>query len=313
MSSLFEPAEKQATRLKMLIYGATGTGKSVASLHFPNCAVIDAEKGTEYYGEFFDFERIKTANPTMVKKAIDELLEDPRDRKTLVVDPFTNIYDQIILGFTKKMAIKNGKSDYVLQPLDYRHIKAEVKYMVNKMLALDMNIIVTAKSKTLYSSEDGDFMKVIGTQPDVPKDMPFMFDVVIELYNEGTKHMAIVEKDRTNRLPKDKPFEFSYASFTKYLGNETLEREPVVFNQQQALEDTVGRHAEIKFKGKALKTAGVQAGTLMALEKITKKVGEKATKKRLATDYSVNSVLDLKEDEAILLINDLTKDNTDGI
>ena len=51
----------------------------------------------------------------------------------------------------------------------------------------------------------------------------------------------------------------------------------------------------------------------MALEKITKKVGEKATKKRLATDYSVNSVLDLKEDEAILLINDLTKDNTDGI
>jgi len=42
-----------------------------------------------------------------------------------------------------------------------------------------MNVIVTARSATLYSQEE--FMKILGTKPDGPKDLPYMFDVVLEL------------------------------------------------------------------------------------------------------------------------------------
>ena len=148
--SLFKKAQPSAQRLKMLIYGEAGTGKTVTSLHFPNPAVVDTEKGTEYYGAMFDFHKIESFNPDKVSEALDELLEDPQGFKTLVIDPFTVLYDGIIDKHVSRMRKKTGNPDYTLQPLDYKHIKSDVKMLVSKLLALDLNIIVTARSK-LYT------------------------------------------------------------------------------------------------------------------------------------------------------------------
>jgi len=302
--SLFTKAEKVPKRLKMYIYGETGTGKTVTSLHFPNPAVIDSERGTEYYGEFFEFQKIETSDPDAANAAIDELLEDPAGFKTLVVDPFTALYDGILDQQLTRMKVKTGNPNYTIQPLDYKHIKAAVKGFINKLLALDMNIIVTARSKPLYSSEE--FMKLIGTTADGPKELPYMFDVVLELSkgDEGT-FWAKVQKDRTNKLPDS--FEFTYKSFTDYLGVEGLERDPVVFNQTKALEKTIGRNTEVEYSGSKIKTAGVQGPTLAKLEKVATSVGEDTVKAKLKADYMVDSVLDLREDEAKLLITDLTE------
>lgn len=43
---LFTPATNEQRRLKMYLYGSHGTGKSVTSLSFPQCAVIDLDGGT---------------------------------------------------------------------------------------------------------------------------------------------------------------------------------------------------------------------------------------------------------------------------
>ena len=120
--SLFTKAEKIPKRLKMYIYGETGTGKTVTSLHFPNPAVIDTERGTEYYGEFFDFQKIETNDPDEANQAIDELLKEPNGFKTLVVDPFTALYDGILDQQVSKMRVKSGNPNYQIQPLDYKHI-----------------------------------------------------------------------------------------------------------------------------------------------------------------------------------------------
>ena len=303
--SLFTKAEKVPKRLKMYIYGETGTGKTVTSLHFPNPAVIDTERGTEYYGEFFEFHKIETNHPDEANAAIDELLKDPAGFKTLVVDPFTALYDGILDQQLTKMKVKSGNPNYTIQPLDYKHIKAAVKSFIQKLLALDMNIIVTARSKPLYSAEE--FMKLIGTTADGPKELPYMFDVVLELAKspEDGTFWAKVQKDRTNKLPDS--FEFTYKSFTDYLGIDGLEREPVAFNQQATLEKTVGRNKEIEFNGSKIKTAGVSGPTLAKLEKVASSVGEDKVKEKLKADYMIDSVLDLREDEANLLITDLTE------
>jgi len=301
--SLFAKAEKVPKRLKMYIYGETGTGKTVTSLHFPNPAVIDTERGTEYYGEFFDFNKIETSDPAEVNKAIDELLENPNGFKTLVLDPFTSLYDNIIEDQVIKMKVKTGNPNYQIQPLDYKHIKAAVKGLIQKLLALDMNIIVTARSKPLYSSEE--FMKLIGNTADGPKELPYMFDVVLELAKEEDGvFWAKVQKDRTNKLPDS--FEFTYKSFTDYLGIEGLERDPVAFTQKKQLEQTIGRTTKTEFKGSEVITAGVKGPTLAKLEKVSVHVGEDKIKEKLKNDYMVDSVLDLREDEATLLISDLT-------
>jgi hypothetical protein len=302
--SLFKKAEPQARRLKMYIYGETGTGKTITSLHFPSPVVVDAEKGTDYYGDLFNFERLQTADPRIINKALDELLKDPGASKTLVLDPYTAVWEAMQDIQLKRMRVKNNNPHYTLQPLDYKLLKADNKGIIQKLLALDMNIIVTARAKIIYSQDPGEFMKPIGLAPDGPKDLPFLFDVVLELgIGEKGKRFARTVKDRTNTLPNE--FEFTYESFVKYLGNEELEREPVVFKQETALNNFTDRSVEIKFKNKKIKTAGVTGETLTALSDAVKKIDKEELVNRLRSDFMVSSLLDLKEDEAKLLLKDI--------
>ncbi|MBT7929339.1 AAA family ATPase, partial [Candidatus Peregrinibacteria bacterium] len=207
--SLFKKASKKARRLKMYIYGESGSGKTVTSLHFPSPAMIDAEKGTDFYGELFDFERIQTNDPDEINAALDELLKDPGDVKTLILDPFTAVYEAMQDAQLRRMRVKNNNKNYTLQPVDFKLLKSNVKGLIQKLLALDLNIICTARARVEYSQEPGEFMKPVGLKPDGPKDLPYMFDVVLELKETPDgKRLASTIKDRTNTLPNS--FEFSY-------------------------------------------------------------------------------------------------------
>lgn len=302
MSNLLTLATPQENRLKLLLFGDVGTGKTVTSLSFPNPAVIDTENGTLYYSEHFKFHRTQTTEPAIVKAVIDELLEDPKDFKTFVIDSFTVIYDSILNNHEKRMKLKTGNINYVLQPLDYKFIKAEVKGIILKLLALDMNVIVTAHSTNLYS--DSEFMKIIGSKAEGPKQMPYMFDVVLRLTKTGpTEFWAEVDKDRTNKLPAK--FEFSYQSFVKYLGADYLERAPVVFKQKQNLDIKSERSHTIKINKKEIKTAGIDADNYSKLLKLAEQVDENTIINKLQEDFNISSILDLKNDEAALLIQDL--------
>jgi len=289
---MFKKAEVQADRLKMYIYGEAGTGKTVTSLQFPKVACIDTEKGSKHYGKFFDFFRIETSDPKKVLQAVEELIEDPQGFKTIVIDPFTPLYEKIMDNHLTRLKIKNGNPNYTLQPKDYRPIKAEVKNLIDRLISLDMNVIVTARSATLYSQEE--FMKILGTKPDGPKDLPYMFDVVLELtktIRDGKEvFIARTEKDRTNTLPAT--FDFTYQSFVEYVGIDGLEREPVVFDQKARMNESVGRNVEVIFGKKKIKTAGVTAEQLTNLEPLISKIGDEEIQNILKDDFSIESLLD---------------------
>jgi hypothetical protein len=304
--SLFEKAEAKANRLKMYVYGPSGSGKTITSLHFPNPAVIDTEKGTNFYGDKFDFFRIQTQDHELVENAIDELLQDPKDFKTLVIDPIRRIDDSIVLKQLKRMRVKKNNPSYALAPLDYKTIKEERNILFRKMLSLDMNIIFTAPTKTQYSEDEGDFMKVIGVLPDGPKDLPYLVDILLRLEIDNDVRWAIVEKDRSNRLPER--FEFSYSSFVKYLGVDGLEREAVKFDQQASFNEAAGRNKEVVFQGTTIKTAGITSDQLEELQKAIEPLDEDAVNHKLLDDYAVTSALDLREDEAALFISSIQEE-----
>mgnify|MGYP003133425175 FL=1 len=307
--SLFTQAEKESKRLKMYVFGESGTGKTVTSLKFPNPVMIDAEKGSDFYGSEFNFQRLQTSDPKMVSQAIDELLKDPKDFKTFCIDPFTVIYDKIVDAQVQRQRMKTGNPSYEIQPLDYKHIKGAVKSLVYRILALDMNVIITARSKPMYSNEQGEFMKVIGTTAEGPKELPYMFDVLLELSVEKDgARLAHVHKDRTGKLPKTnldrngKPtFEFTNDSFEEYFGT-GLTRTASKETQDQNLAKTGERTTKITYNGNAMKTAGVKSANLKTLEEIAKDIGEDTLKAKLQQDYGVVSVLDLKDDEAQFFI-----------
>lgn len=301
--SLLHDATNEDVRLKMYVYGDSGTGKTITSLHFPNPVVIDPEKGTVHYSKYFSFKRSYTKNVKEVKAIIDELLTDPGDAKTLVIDPITLIYEEIIRSYETKLRLKKGDPAYTLQPLDYKVIKSEVKSLVDKILALDMNIIVTARASALYSTDE--FMKQIGLKPDGPKDLPYAFDVVLELTKDEKtgKFIAHTKKDRTNTLPID--FEFSYESFVSHIGIKSLERAPVQFKQTAKLNEVQGRYHVARFMEKDVNTAGVTSETLDKLYRISLSYGQDKLQEKLHEDYYLDSIFDLKEDEALLLIKSI--------
>lgn len=154
-------------------------------------------------------------------------------------------------------------------------------------------------------------MKILGTKPDGPKELPYFFDVVLELTKEKRDvngeekvvFVARVEKDRTNTLPTT--FDFTYASFVEFVGIQGLERDPVVFDQKKRLNENVGRVLEVIYNKKKIKTAGITAEQLDTLDPYIKNVGQDEVGNLLKDDYFVESLLDLKESEAMLLISDL--------
>lgn len=308
---LFQKANKVSRRLKMYIYGDSGTGKTVTSLHFPNPVVIDMERGTEHYGGIFDFDVLHTTDPDKVKQAVNQLLKDPGNYKTLVIDPMTVFYDQLVEQSLKKKRIRTGNSNEVLAPLDYKPIQTDMKSFISKLVALDMNIILTAHSAVLYSNEPGDFMKAIGTKPEGYKKLPFMMDIVLELStNKAGKFMAKVIKDRTNKLPTE--FEFSYIKMVSYFGIEELERAPVQIKANETLDKINERTVDIMFGGKSVKSAGITGETLELIQTLITDNNLKSSEilEKLQTDYGVDSLLDLKEDEGALLLKDLKTQTT---
>lgn len=312
MGSLFhKPSATDPKRLKMLVYGPTGVGKTITALHMPNVRIIDMEDGAKWYMDKFpDAQILQTTNVDSVYDAVDELIRDPGEAKTFVLDTISKFWELLQEKHVKRLRVKKGMPAYTLQPSDYKVIKSDFKALINKLLALDLNIVATATVKSVYSIGEGEFMKIIGTEPDVHKDAPHMFDTVLELkFGPDDTRIAKTLKDRTNTLPKE--FEFSYQKLVEYFGLKDLEREPVQFRTQLALNKATNRTTEIKFDGKSVFTAGVSAETLAKLKEIIEhtQMDENELRSRLLDDYSVGSLLDLKEDEARLLLNELSAEN----
>jgi hypothetical protein len=200
-----------------------------------------------------------------------------------------------------------GVEEYEIQPKDYKHFKSETQMLVRKLLALDMNIIVTEGLKVEY--DQAEFMKPIGTKPDGPKKLPHMFDIVLELYvtKEGNR-MARIKKDRTNRLPKDKDFPFTYKILTNAIGIEGLERAPVVITQREALNEMRERTVKAVLNDNELVTAGITSEQLSELSELAAQCDSQILSVKLVEDYSIESMLDLRKDEADLFIKDLKEE-----
>lgn len=226
--SPFRKAEKIDKRLKVFLWGPSGAGKTVLALHFPKPAVIDLERGTECYGDQFKFEVLPVTTADELEASIDWLLVHPHDYRTLVIDPITVYWEALQKKWSDIFLRRNkgGKGFkfefYDTQPRDWNTIKAELKETIRKLLALDMNVIVTARSKVLY--EEGAFMKSIGETFDGEKSLPYLFDVVLRQWQSPDgKFFAETIKDRTNKLPKGQ-WEINYEIFEKAFGARSIAR-----------------------------------------------------------------------------------------
>lgn len=230
----FQKAEARTKRLKLFLWGQEGSGKTILSLQFPKPVMIDMERGSDLYGNDYDFNVINTTDVDEVMESVDWLLTNKHEYRTLIIDPITIYWSALQDKYSKIFLQREKKSPgykfeyYKIQPSDWGIIKSELKQLIRKLTLLDMNVIVTAHQKKEYA--EGEFMKVVGDTFDGEKSLPYMFDTIIRMQRKGGKFIGTMIKDRTNKLP-DKDFEISYSLFESLFTKEALTKKatPVKF------------------------------------------------------------------------------------
>jgi hypothetical protein len=163
---------------------------------------------------------------------------------TFTLDPITVAWESLQKKWSDTFLRRNKDAKafkhefYELGPREWGTIKSEWRELMRQLLALDMNVICTARQKTLYA--DGGFMKPAGTTFDAEKSLAYLFDIVLRLFrNKNGQFMAEPVKDRSNKLPKTE-FEISYQLFADMFGEDILtsEARPLVPASEEQVRET---------------------------------------------------------------------------
>lgn len=205
-------------RLKALFYGSAGVGKTTAALSFPKPYLIDTEKGAEndQYTERLQEAGgviFQTADFDEVLSEVKSLLTEKHEYKTLIIDPLTVIYNDLLDKSSIKVGTEFGRH--------YGEANKKIKNLLSLLLRLDMNIIITSHAKDQY----GQNMAVLGNTFDCYKKLDYLFDLVFEIQKRGNERVGIVKKSRVSGFPDGDVFEFNYSEIAKRYGIDVLEKQ----------------------------------------------------------------------------------------
>lgn len=204
----FRPAEQVAPKVKALVYGASGIGKTYLALTAPGpIAVIDTEGGTAFYANrvgpkgLSEFDVLPTKTFAQVEQAVVFLRANPGAYQTLVIDPVTVLYETLQDAAQDRRAEVRKNSEADLEMLDWQRIKRAYKRLMTDLVNLPMHVVVVAREADLTEervSQNGRKERVkVGFKPSAEKDTDYYFDTVIRLVPVAKGREAIVQKDRT--------------------------------------------------------------------------------------------------------------------
>ena len=216
--------------LKMLVYGQSGTGKTVLGLSFPKIVAVDSEDGYAWYEGTDRAKNIVGILDTQSFEDLSNLLDDLEDSidefDTLIVDSETKIHENIqeaLIVVEESRALRKGKDvlDANLSIRSYGKIKQLESRLQNlkvKLASQGINIVSIAQAQDEMKDMGNNKRIKIGEKPNMAKNAQFDYDVVLRLFVKDGKYMGIVEKDRTETYERGAEIENpSYANWAKRL------------------------------------------------------------------------------------------------
>lgn len=202
-------------RLKLMVYGEAGSGKTLAAAQFKNNYMIDTERGCEnkqYTKALEDSGSVifQTSAYDAVMAELTALMTESHDYRTVTIDPITTIFHEQLEAAEDEARSGFGNA--------YGKAGAKMRRLNNRLMALDMNVILTCHSKVKWGQD----MARLGITFDSWNKTDFLFDLILHLYvgADPTVRRAKIVKTRIEEFPLGEEFVWSYGEFVRRYGKE---------------------------------------------------------------------------------------------
>lgn len=256
-------------RLKMLLFGKAGVGKTTAAIQFPRPYLIDTERGAEndQYVKMLEQQGgsyFFTNDPADLIKEVQSLLSEKHEYRTLVIDPLTTIYADLCEKGMRERGEEFGR--YKI-PADRM-----VKHLLALLTRLDMNVVVTSHAKNEWKNGQPTGVDTFDCYP----KLDYLFDLAVEVQKRGAERIGVVRKSRIEGFVDAEVFPFSYDELAERYGRSVLERKAVA--QELASPEQI-----------------VEIIRLVELLKVSNEITEKWLDKAGAAEWQEMPAADLKK------------------
>ncbi len=188
--------------IKLVLYGASGTGKTVMAAAAPNPIIISAEKGLlSLADQDLPYMEVKTI------KSLDEAYKYCKDCEydTIVVDSLSEVTQACLDEFTKKM-IMESQSGKIDKRQAYGKIAEKIGNMIRNFRDMDgKNVIFIAKERRI-EDDTGNVIAFEAYLPGkvLPFDLPYLVDEVFCLQMNRKGERFIQTAGDIKRVCKDR-------------------------------------------------------------------------------------------------------------
>jgi len=220
-----DPTTAEPTKPKIVIYGASGVGKTWFALSFPSVYYIDTEGGADlaHYTERLAKAGGKYLGPEDGVNDFEVIIDQAKALaiekhkfKTLVVDSITKPFISAIATEGERLGDRNAFG------ADKKPAVGAMRRLINAVHRLDMNVVFVAHEKTewgiLKNGERGE----IGKGPDSYEKIAYELHLCLQVIKQGPQRTAIVKKSRLLGFPDGDQFELDYETFATRYGKDVI-------------------------------------------------------------------------------------------
>jgi len=226
------PHEVKPSKIKMMVSGDAGVGKTWWSLDWPRPYLIDSEGGAvrrqyqdklkKVNGVYFGHEQGSDDFETVISE-IKNLCLEKHPYKTLIIDSFSHLYLLEAAEAEEKIGSDFGK--------DKKAANKPTRQLMRWVNKVDMNVILIAHTKPKWSRKGNEIYQDGNTFEGYSK-MEYDLDLFIEILS-GHKNF-IIKKSRIESLPQGELMPLSYDKFKEVYGSDILEQESIPQNLSTA-------------------------------------------------------------------------------